>query len=34
MRIRDTDKGKELLEQITFLEQLLQAYRSGSMRER
>ena len=34
MRICDTDKGKELLEQIASLEQLLHAYRSGSMRER
>ena len=33
MRIKDTDKGKELLEQMNCLEQLLQAYRSGSMRE-
>ncbi len=34
MRICDTDKGKELLEQIASLEQLLQAYRNGSLRER
>ena len=34
MRICDTDKGKELLEQIASLEQLLQAYRTGSLRER
>ena len=34
MRICDTDKGKELLEQIASLEQLLHAYRSGTMRER
>ena len=34
MRIKDTDKGKELLDQITWLEQLLDAYRSGKMRER
>ena len=34
MRIKDTDKGKELLDQITWLEQLLEAYRSGKMRER
>ena len=33
MRICDTDKGKELLEQINSLEQLLQAYRNGSLRE-
>ena len=33
MRIKDTDKGKELLEQIQSLEQLLHAYRSGEMRE-
>ena len=32
LRIRDTDKGKELLEQIHSLEQLLHAYRSGAMR--
>ena len=34
IRIKDTDKGKELLEQIHSLEQLLDAYRSGSLRER
>ena len=34
MRICDTDKGKELLEQIHSLEQLLHAYRSGLFRER
>ena len=34
IRIKDTDKGKELLEQINSLEQLLQAYRSGAFRER
>ena len=34
MRIKDTDKGKELLEQIENLEQLLKAYRNGSLRER
>ena len=34
MRIKDTDKGKELLEQIQMLEQLLHAYRTGAMRER
>ncbi|MBR6492798.1 MAG: fructose-1,6-bisphosphatase [Paludibacteraceae bacterium] len=34
IRIKDTDKGKELLEQIDYLEQLLQAYRNGSLRER
>lgn len=33
MRIKDTDKGKELLEQIHALEQLLQAYRSGTLRQ-
>jgi fructose-1,6-bisphosphatase-3 len=33
MRIRDTDKGKELLDQIASLEQLLHAYRDGTMRE-
>ena len=33
MRIMDTDKGKELLEQIHSLEQLLQAYKSGTLRE-
>ncbi|MBQ6791038.1 MAG: fructose-1,6-bisphosphatase [Paludibacteraceae bacterium] len=33
MRIRNTDKGKELLEQIDSLEQLLEAYRSGEIRE-
>ena len=31
IRIKDTDKGKELLEQVAWLEQLLKAYRSGSM---
>ena len=34
IRIKDTDKGKELLEQIGYLEQLLKAYRNGSLRER
>ena len=34
IRIKDTDKGKELLEQIEALEQLLQAYRTGIFRER
>ena len=34
IRIKDTDKGKELLEQIESLERLLKAYRSGSLRER
>ena len=34
MRICDTDKGKELLEQIHYLEQLLEQYRNGTMRER
>ncbi len=34
MHIKDTDKGKELLEQINSLEQLLQAYRFGTLRER
>ncbi|MBQ8939695.1 MAG: fructose-1,6-bisphosphatase [Paludibacteraceae bacterium] len=34
IRIKDTDKGKELLEQIASLEQLLHAYRSGAFRER
>ena len=34
IRIKDTDKGKELLEQIRSLEQLLVAYRSGIFRER
>lgn len=33
MRIKDTDKGKELLEQIHTLEQLLQAYRLGTLRQ-
>ena len=33
MRIKDTDKGKELLEQIHWLEQLLDLYRNGTMRE-
>ena len=34
IRIRDTDKGKELLEQIDALEQLLQAYRTGAFRQK
>ena len=34
IRIKDTDKGKELLEQIESLEQLLTLYRNGSLRER
>ena len=33
MRIKDTDKGKELLEQIAALEQLLHAYRTGTLRQ-
>ncbi|MBR0196310.1 MAG: fructose-1,6-bisphosphatase [Paludibacteraceae bacterium] len=33
IRIKDTDKGKELLEQIHSLEQLLEAYRNGSFRQ-
>ena len=33
MRIKDTDKGKELLEQIHWLEQLLELYRNGSFRQ-
>ena len=33
IRIKDTDKGKELLEQIASLEQLLETYRTGSLRE-
>ena len=32
--IKDTDKGKELLEQVHWLEQLLHAYRSGTLRQR
>ena len=31
IRIKDTDKGKELLEQVDWLEQLLQCYRSGAI---
>ena len=34
IRIKDTDKGKELLEQIAWLKQPLHASRSGTMRER
>lgn len=33
IRIKDTDKGKELLEQIEALEQLLEKYRDGSFRQ-
>ena len=33
IRIKDTDKGKELLEQIHYLEQLLEKYRDGSFRQ-
>jgi fructose-1,6-bisphosphatase-3 len=33
IHIKDTDKGKELLEQIHYLEQLLQAYRTGAFRQ-
>ena len=33
IRIKDTDKGKELLEQIVALEQLLEKYRDGSFRQ-
>ncbi len=34
LRVRDTDKGKELLGQLDSLEQLLKAYRSGVFRQR
>ena len=34
IRIKDTDKGKELLEQIQSLEQLLHAYRTGTFRQK
>ena len=34
MRIRDTDIGKKLLEQISDLKQLLQAYRNGTLRQK
>ena len=34
IRIKDTDKGKELLAQIEALEALLHASRSGELRER
>ncbi len=34
IRIKDTDKGKELLGQIDSLEQLLRAYQTGLLRER
>jgi len=34
IRIKDTDKGRELQEQIHYLELLLQSYRSGTLRER
>ncbi len=34
IRIKDTDKGKELLEQMDALKQLLEEYRNGSLRER
>ena len=34
IRIKDTDKGKELLEQIEYLEQLLHAYRTGAFRQK
>ena len=33
IHIKDTDKGRELLDQIHYLEQLLACYRNGSMRE-
>ena len=34
IRIKDTDKGKELIEQMHSLEQLLEAYRSGTFAQR
>ena len=34
IRVRDTDRGKKLLQQIQYLEQLLHAYRTGIIRER
>ena len=34
IRIKDTDKGKELLDQINSLEKLLQAYHSGKLKAR
>ena len=34
IRIKDTDQGKELQEQVQWLEKLLHAYRSGTMRQR
>ena len=34
MRVRDTDKGKQLLSQIAELRQLLHAYRHGHLKER
>ena len=34
MRIRDTDIGKKLLEQISDLKQLLHAYRNGTLRQK
>lgn len=34
IRVRDTDRGKKLLQQIQYLEQLLHAYRTGLIRER
>ncbi len=34
LRIRDTDQGKEMLEQLKSLEQLLHAYRTGLYRQR
>lgn len=34
IRVRDTDRGKKLLQQIQCLEQLLHAYRTGLIRER
>ena len=34
MRVRDTDKGRELLSQIDELSELLYAYRHGIIKER
>jgi fructose-1,6-bisphosphatase-3 len=34
MLVRDTDKGKELLTQISELKQLLYAYRHGIIKEK
>ena len=34
IRVGETDNGKQLLQQVSDLEELLQAYRDGDIREK